>query len=176
MDEAVSSRAQMNLLTVQYSVFLVGSNWPISWLHLIGRIDHLTTNPINNSPVRLSLNFNPTLPTHYSTAIQEEETTRLQTAKRRLQREIDELTEQNETLTRDLANAKKSWVPYSSRGLCPYVVLFSSGGGRRATGLSSGISGGRSGRSARRQAGGTGGHSGQSANSGESLGDDDDDM
>lgn len=38
---------------------------------------------------------------------QEEENARLATAKRRLQREIDELTEQNEALTRDLAAAKK---------------------------------------------------------------------
>ncbi len=42
--------------------------------------------------------------------MQEEENARLQTAKRRLQREVDELTEQTETLTRDLATAKKSYV------------------------------------------------------------------
>lgn len=46
-------------------------------------------------------------------------------------------------------------------------------GGRRGTGLSSGI--GRSGRTGRRQNQPAHG-SGQSANSGESLGDDDDDM
>ncbi len=39
--------------------------------------------------------------------LQEEENSRLATTKRRLQREIDELTEQNETLQRDLTNAKK---------------------------------------------------------------------
>lgn len=50
-------------------------------------------------------------------------------------------------------------------------------GGRRGTGLASGISGGgRSGRSGRRQPTGGAAHSGQSANSGESVGDDDDDM
>ena len=41
--------------------------------------------------------------------MQEEENSRLTTAKRRLQREIDELTEQNETLQRDLTNAKKRY-------------------------------------------------------------------
>lgn len=35
--------------------------------------------------------------------VQEEESARLQAAKRRLQREVDELTEQNETLQRDIA-------------------------------------------------------------------------
>ena len=35
--------------------------------------------------------------------MQEEETARLQAAKRRLQRELDELTEQNEQLQRDIA-------------------------------------------------------------------------
>ena len=43
----------------------------------------------------------------FSALPQEEENARLTTAKRRLQREIDELTEQNETLQRDLAAAKK---------------------------------------------------------------------
>ena len=38
---------------------------------------------------------------------QEEENSRVSGAKRRLQREMDELTEQNETLQRDLAAAKK---------------------------------------------------------------------
>lgn len=37
----------------------------------------------------------------------EEETTRLSNAKRRLQRELDEVTEQNEALSRDLATARK---------------------------------------------------------------------
>lgn len=40
--------------------------------------------------------------------LQEEENARLSTTRRRLQREIDELTEQIETLTRDLTAAKKS--------------------------------------------------------------------
>ena len=57
-------------------------------------------------PTLISYNHPP-----FTISEQEEETTRLATAKRRLQREIDELTEQNETLTRDLANAKKSLVP-----------------------------------------------------------------
>ena len=55
-----------------------------------------------------------------------------------------------------------------------YINFYSSSG-RRGTGLSSGI--GRSGRSNRRATATSGaGHSGQSANSGESLGDDDDDI
>ena len=41
--------------------------------------------------------------------VQEEENSRLSAAKRRLQRELDELTEQNETLQRDLANARKGY-------------------------------------------------------------------
>lgn len=41
--------------------------------------------------------------------MQEEENSRLSAAKRRLQRELDELTEQNETLQRDLANARKGY-------------------------------------------------------------------
>ena len=43
-------------------------------------------------------------------SLQEEENTRLANAKRRLQREMDELTEQNETLQRDLASARKRYV------------------------------------------------------------------
>lgn len=131
--------------------------------------------------------------------LQEEENARLTTAKRRLQREIDELTEQNETLQRDLTAAKKRLVDALGRTLVLFwrtfvlynntcsqyiciiklVTLFvfspcSSSSGRRATGLSGLRSGGRAGR---RQHGTTAaGHSGQSANSGESLGDDDDDM
>ena len=42
--------------------------------------------------------------------VQEEENSRLAAAKRRLQRELDELTEQNETLQRDLATARKGYV------------------------------------------------------------------
>ena len=42
---------------------------------------------------------------------QEEETARLQAAKRRLQRELDELTDQNEQLQRDVA--RKGYVPYT---------------------------------------------------------------
>ena len=42
--------------------------------------------------------------------MQEEENSRLAAAKRRLQRELDELTEQNETLQRDLATARKGYV------------------------------------------------------------------
>ena len=41
--------------------------------------------------------------------VQEEENSRLSAAKRRLQRELDELTEQNETLQRDLATARKGY-------------------------------------------------------------------
>lgn len=52
-----------------------------------------------------------------------------------------------------------------------------SGGGRRTTGLSSGSGVSRAGRAGRRHPGNApAGHSGHSANSGESLGDDDDDM
>ena len=42
--------------------------------------------------------------------MQEEENSRLAAAKRRLQRELDELSEQNETLQRDLASARKRYV------------------------------------------------------------------
>ena len=42
-------------------------------------------------------------------SLQEEENSRLAAAKRRLQRELDELTEQNETLQRDLATARKGY-------------------------------------------------------------------
>ena len=56
-------------------------------------------------------------------------------------------------------------------------ILFYSGGGRRGTGISSSSGLNRPGRSTRRQPGSSAaGHSGQSANSGESLGDDDDEM
>lgn len=51
------------------------------------------------------------------------------------------------------------------------------GSGRRGTGLTAAPMSRSGGRSGRRQPGSTAGpHSGQSANSGESLGDDDDDM
>ena len=43
---------------------------------------------------------------------QEEETARLQAAKRRLQRELDELTDQNEQLQRDVA--RKGYVQYTN--------------------------------------------------------------
>lgn len=44
---------------------------------------------------------------------QEEETARLQAAKRRLQRELDELTDQNEQLQRDVA--RKGYVQHEHK-------------------------------------------------------------